>query len=73
LPEQLQLPPSSDEYEMHDDEEATSVMPEENDVTQFATHNFGTLASQYITPYLYRCGSNRDREEKRSRRKIPRT
>jgi NADPH-dependent 7-cyano-7-deazaguanine reductase QueF-like protein len=47
---------------MHDDGEAASAMPAEKDVTQFATHNFGTLASQYITPYLYRGGSNLDRE-----------
>jgi hypothetical protein len=37
-------------------------MPEEKDVRQFATHNFGTLDSQYITPYLYSGGSNLDRE-----------
>jgi hypothetical protein len=62
LHEELPLPPSSDEDELHDDGEATSVKPEEKYVTQFATHNFGSLASQYITPYLYRGGSSLDRE-----------
>jgi hypothetical protein len=37
-------------------------VPEEKNVRQFATHNFGALASQYITPYLYRGGTNLDRE-----------
>jgi hypothetical protein len=41
---------------------AASNVPEEKDVRQFATHNFGSLASQYITPYLYRGGTNHDRE-----------
>jgi hypothetical protein len=37
-------------------------VPEEKDVRQFATQNYGSLASQYITPYLYRGGTNLDRE-----------
>jgi hypothetical protein len=60
-PEQLPLPPSCDEEDMRDDEAKTG-MPEEKEERQFATHNFGTLASQYITPYLYSGGSNLDRE-----------
>jgi hypothetical protein len=37
-------------------------VPEEKDVIEFATHNFSSLASQYITPYLYRGGTDLDRE-----------
>jgi hypothetical protein len=55
------MPPSSDK-EDKDDDQATSEMPEEKDVRQLATFNFGSLASQYITPYFSRVGSNLDRE-----------
>jgi hypothetical protein len=39
-PEKIPLTSSSDEEDIHT-EQATSEMPEEKDVTQFATFNFG--------------------------------
>jgi hypothetical protein len=60
-PEQLPQPSSSDEEDIHSDQ-ATSEVPEEKDVRQFATFNFGSLASQYIAPYFYRGDSNLVRE-----------
>jgi hypothetical protein len=49
IPEQSPLPASSEEEDGDYDATASNV-PEEKDVRQFATHNFGSLASQYITP-----------------------
>jgi hypothetical protein len=48
--EELPLPHSSDEEDMHDDE-AKWGLPEEKDIRQLATHNFGTLASQNIKTF----------------------
>jgi hypothetical protein len=44
-----------------DDDQATSEVPKEKDVRQFATLNFGSLARQNITPYFYRVCSNLNR------------